>query len=64
MQSHEITLAFHREMADSSRELVKPDITAAPSIAALTRSGKRDRHLTLRTLQPSRVATDEWPGPY
>jgi hypothetical protein len=33
-------------------------------IAALTRSGKRDRHLTLRTLQPSRVATDEWPGPY
>jgi hypothetical protein len=29
MQSHGITLAFHREVADSSRELVGPDITAA-----------------------------------
>jgi hypothetical protein len=29
MQSHGITLAFHREMADSSRQLVGPDITAA-----------------------------------
>jgi hypothetical protein len=29
MQSHGITLSFHREMADSSREFVEPDITAA-----------------------------------
>jgi hypothetical protein len=29
MQSHGITLSFHRKMADSSRELVGPDITAA-----------------------------------
>src|SRR3989449_10966881 len=29
MQSHGITLSFHREMADSSRELVGPDITGA-----------------------------------
>jgi hypothetical protein len=32
MQSHGITLAFHREMADSSRELVGPDITAAATL--------------------------------
>jgi hypothetical protein len=32
MQSHGITLAFHREMADSSRELVGPDITAAVTL--------------------------------
>jgi hypothetical protein len=31
MQTHGITLSFHREMADSSRELVGPDITAAVS---------------------------------
>jgi hypothetical protein len=29
MQSHGITLSFHREMADSSGELGGPDITAA-----------------------------------
>jgi hypothetical protein len=29
MQSHGIALAFHREVADSSRELVGPDIVAA-----------------------------------
>ena len=29
MQSHRITLSFHREMADSSGELGGPDITAA-----------------------------------
>ena len=28
MQSHGITLSFHREMADASRELVGPDISA------------------------------------
>ena len=27
MQSHRITLSFHREMADLSRELVGPDIS-------------------------------------
>jgi hypothetical protein len=32
MQSHGITLAFHRQMADSSRELVGPDITAAVTL--------------------------------
>src|ERR1700730_14471312 len=32
MQSHGITLAFHREMADSSRELVGPDITDAATL--------------------------------
>ena len=32
MQSHGITLAFHREMLDSSRELVGPDITAAVTL--------------------------------
>jgi hypothetical protein len=29
VQSHGITLSFHREMADSSREFVGPDVTAA-----------------------------------
>jgi hypothetical protein len=29
MQAHGITLSFHREVADSSRELVGPDIAAA-----------------------------------
>src|SRR2546430_12688217 len=32
MQPHGITLSFHREMADSSRELVGPDITAAVTL--------------------------------
>ena len=32
MQSHGITLAFHREMADLSRELVGPDITVAVTL--------------------------------
>jgi hypothetical protein len=32
MQPHRITLAFHREMADSSRQLVGPDITAAATL--------------------------------
>jgi hypothetical protein len=32
MQSHGITLAFHREMADSSGELVGPDIIAAATL--------------------------------
>jgi hypothetical protein len=29
MQSPGITLPFHREVADSSRELVRPDVSAA-----------------------------------
>jgi hypothetical protein len=37
MQSHGITLSFHREMADSSRELVRPDITAAGSFESYPR---------------------------
>jgi len=37
MQSHGITLSFHREMADSSRELVRPDITAAVSFESYPR---------------------------
>ena len=37
MQSHGITLSFHREMADSSRELVGPDITAAVSLESYPR---------------------------
>src|SRR5258708_28120372 len=37
MQSHGITLSFHREMADSSRELVGPDITAAVSFESYPR---------------------------
>src|SRR5262245_13418658 len=37
MQSHEITLSFHREMADSSRELVGSDITAAVSLESYPR---------------------------
>src|SRR4029450_7638656 len=37
MQSHGITLSFHREMADSSRELVRPDITAAVSLESYPR---------------------------
>src|SRR5438093_12811154 len=37
MQTHGITLSFHREMADSSRELVGPDITAAVSFESYPR---------------------------
>src|SRR6266705_3117989 len=37
MQSHGITLSFHREMADASRELVGPDITAAVSFESYPR---------------------------
>src|SRR5437667_10298616 len=37
MQSHGITLSFHREMADSSRELVGPDITAAVTFESYPR---------------------------
>src|SRR3954465_12078292 len=37
MQSHGITLTFHREMADSSRELVGPDITAAATLECYPR---------------------------
>src|SRR6266487_699054 len=37
MQSHGITFSFHREMADSSRELVRPDITAAGSFESYPR---------------------------
>jgi hypothetical protein len=41
MQSHGVTLAFHREMADSSRELVGPDITAAAILERYPRFIKR-----------------------
>src|SRR5262245_17993975 len=37
MQSHGITLSFHREMADSSRELVGSDFTAAVSLESYPR---------------------------
>src|SRR5258707_10636378 len=37
MQSPGITLSFHREMADSSRELVGSDITAAVSLESYPR---------------------------
>src|ERR1700752_2544720 len=37
VQSHGITLPFHREMADSSRELVGPDVTAAVSFESYPR---------------------------
>jgi hypothetical protein len=41
MQSHGITLSFHREMADSSRELVGPDITAAATLERYPRLSKK-----------------------
>ena len=41
MQSHGITLSFHREMADSSRELVAPDVIAAVSFESYPRFIKR-----------------------
>jgi hypothetical protein len=37
MQSHGITLSFHREMADSSRELVGPDVSAAVTFESYPR---------------------------
>jgi hypothetical protein len=37
VQSHGITLSFHREMADSSRELGGPDITAAAILESYPR---------------------------
>src|SRR5215472_10744054 len=37
MQSHGITLSFHCEMADSSRELVGPDVTAAVTFESYPR---------------------------
>src|SRR5438445_7644192 len=37
MQTHGITLSFHREMADSSREFVGPDVTAAVSFESYPR---------------------------
>jgi hypothetical protein len=37
VQSHGITLSFHREIADSSRELVGPDVSAAVSFESYPR---------------------------
>ncbi len=37
MQSHGITLSFHREMANSSRELVGPDVSAAVTFESYPR---------------------------
>jgi hypothetical protein len=37
MQSHGITLPFHREMADSSGEFAGPDVTAAVSFESYPR---------------------------
>src|SRR5215831_3455454 len=41
MQSHGITLSFHREMTDSSREFVGPDSTAAATFESYPRFIKR-----------------------
>jgi hypothetical protein len=41
VQSHGITLSFHREMTDSSRELVGPDSTAAATFESYPRFIKR-----------------------
>src|SRR5262245_8729106 len=41
MQSHGITLSLHREMTDSSRELVGPDSTAAATFESYPRFIKR-----------------------
>src|SRR5262245_41145255 len=41
MQSHRITLSFHREMTDSSRELVGPDSSAAAIFESYPRFIKR-----------------------
>ncbi len=55
MQSHGITLSFHREMADSSRELVGPDITGAVRFESYPRfikggflRGSRDQKIRCR----------------
>jgi hypothetical protein len=37
MQSHGITLSFHREMADSTRELVRLDGSAAVTLESYPR---------------------------
>src|SRR5713101_3838977 len=37
VQSHGITLSFHREMADASREFVGPDVAAAVSFESYPR---------------------------
>jgi hypothetical protein len=37
MQSHGITLSFHREMADSSSELAGPDVTDAVNFESYPR---------------------------
>jgi hypothetical protein len=37
VQSHGITLSFHREMADSSGELAGPDVSAAVSFESYLR---------------------------
>src|SRR5207248_4675056 len=37
VQSHGITLSFHREVADASRELVGPDVAAAVSFESYPR---------------------------
>src|SRR5258708_35464856 len=44
MQAHGITLSFHREMADASRELVAPDITGAVSFESYPRFIKGGFH--------------------
>src|SRR5262249_52753032 len=41
MQSHGITLSFHREMTDSSREFGGPDSTAAATFESYPRFIKR-----------------------
>ena len=56
VQSHGITLSFHREMADASRELVGPDVTAAVSFESYHLDGalsRRQRRLTVRAISPS-----------
>src|SRR6478609_1734271 len=70
MQSHGITLSFHREMADSSRELVGPDITAAVTFEryprfikggfqdyeglGIKRSTADSKHVSLHTIKVAR----------
>jgi hypothetical protein len=70
MQSHGITLAFHREMADASRELVGPDVTAAVSFESyprfikggfqdyeglgIKRSTANSKHVPLPTIEVTR----------
>src|SRR6476661_3685715 len=70
MQAHGITLSFHREMADSSRELVGPDITAAVTFEryprfikggfqdyeglGIKRSTADSKHVSLHTIEVAR----------